>query len=333
MKSNGIQRSFKSGESTRNEGTPPGLGKVARMPGYGGVGVRRIDGYEDAQYRLRHLHIVGWSIACGVLSLVVLGGAFTFWLLPKLHRAKDTTDTDLMAADAHARVASKFTAPSGEAAVAMVRKALAVRNPEEVAGLIRPGPATALEVVRFLAAMKTVDGEIAEYIWLSSIDKNGIALEGVLVSFVETDQPRSRLAFLTPDEKGVWKMDFAAFARWVQPSWEDLLASKAESGIVRVLVARDRYFNGPFPDDKKFAAYSLASPDMVEVLPLVGYCRVDSAQYRAMEFMWAYAEEASVRATLEIRRVEGGDRRQFEISRVLAEDWVMSDIPLDEARK
>ena len=33
---------------------------------------------------------------------------------------------------------------------------------------------------------------------------------------------------------------------------------------------------------------------------------------------------------LEIRRIEGAESRQFEITRVLAEDWVMSAKPFDE---
>jgi hypothetical protein len=36
------------------------------------------------------------------------------------------------------------------------------------------------------------------------------------------------------------------------------------------------------------------------------------------------------RATLEIRRTEGAGDRQFEITRVMAEDWVMSATPFDE---
>ena len=39
------------------------------------------------------------------------------------------------------------------------------------------------------------------------------------------------------------------------------------------------------------------------------------------------------RAILEIRRVEGAEPRQLEISRVLAEDWVMGDAPFDEQFK
>ncbi len=96
-------------------------------------------------------------------------------------------------------------------------------------------------------------------------------------------------------------------------------------------LARDRYFNGPFHDEGVWAAYCMVSPDMDELL--VGYCKRDSDQFRAMELMWSNDETLVTRATLEIERVEGGDRRQFKIARVLAEDWVMGDRPFDETVK
>ncbi|MCX6875362.1 MAG: hypothetical protein NTW21_16375 [Verrucomicrobia bacterium] len=340
MKSGGIQRGVHTGATSRKPGSAPGLGKVARTPGFGRPGTRRNRRHRQEQLRrtgrrarkrARRLIIVVWSIVIGLVSTAALGVAFASWLRPMLKREKDTTETDRVAADALVRVASKFKSPTEQEALALVKKALELRNPDEVAGLIRPGPMTALEVVNYLEAMKSVDGEIAGYVWLRSIDKNGLSLEGVLVKFVVKNKPRSRLAILTPDASGVWKMDFAAFARLVQPSWPDLLTRKAESGIVRVYVTKDSYYNGPFLDDTKFTAYSLASPDMDEVL--VGYCKVDSAQDRAMKLMWTGGSTPTMtRATLEIRRVEGAEQRQYEISRVLAEDWVMAEKPLDEGR-
>ena len=200
-----------------------------------------------------------------------------------------------------------------------------------ILGIQRQPGTNTVEVVEFFKSMKTVDGEISDYGWLSSIDKNGLSIEGVLVTFVRQDRPRSRLAMLTPDKSGIWKMDFAAFARSVKPSWEDLLTNKTDAGMVRVYVVKDNYYNGPFLNDKKWVAYALASPDMDEVL--VGYCKPGTAQFRAMELMWSNGERSITRATLEIRRVAGADRRQFEIARVLAEDWVLGENPLDEAIK
>jgi hypothetical protein len=40
-----------------------------------------------------------------------------------------------------------------------------------------------------------------------------------------------------------------------------------------------------------------------------------------------------IRVTLEIRRTAGAESRQFEITRVLAEEWVLAAAPFDENSK
>jgi hypothetical protein len=42
-------------------------------------------------------------------------------------------------------------------------------------------------------------------------------------------------------------------------------------------------------------------------------------------------QEKVARATLEIRRVEGAGSRQFEILKVVAEDWVAAEVPFEES--
>lgn len=332
MNHNGIQRGVQKGITARRVGSAPSLGRVARMAGFGKGREHRhrkhIDKRSVRRNRARRTIVIGWSIAVGVMAVAALGVALAFWLYPLMQRKKDTTDQDLLIADARSRVVSKYKSPNEDDALALVKKALANRDPDEVETMIRPGGMTAVEVVDYLRGMKEVDGEITEYIWLSSIDKNGLSLEGVQVIFEKGDKSRNRLAVLTPDEKGVWKLDFPAFARWVKPSWESLMDGSVKSGIIRVFTGPGSYYNGPFRDDKKWIAYSVGSPDMDEIL--VGYCKVGSDQHRAMELMRTGDDNVIARATLEIRRVEGADRTQFEITRVLAEGWVMAEKAFDE---
>jgi hypothetical protein len=67
-------------------------------------------------------------------------------------------------------------------------------------------------------------------------------------------------------------------------------------------------------------------------LVILGYCKVDSPQAAAIK--WIFSNEGSInRVTLEIRRVEGAESRQFEISRVLAADWIVGNVPFDESFK
>lgn len=323
---------MQAGVNSRKPGSAPDLGRVAKMPGYGRRGVlhtrRHRDSRRDQRQQERRGFIIKWSILIGGGALAALMLALACWLILRFRQNEEVAERDAGGAEPVVRVASKFKSPSQEEALALVKKALALRNPSEVDALIHPGEATVLEVVDFLKTLRLKDGEISDYLWMSSLYKNDLQLEGVQVMFASMDKPKSRMAILTPDANGIWKMDFAAFARWGKPALADLLEKKASTAIVRVYTAKDLYYNGPFSDDRKWAAYKLASPDVDEVL--VGYCKAGSAQHRAMEAMWSHGEIAVSRATLEIRRVEGADRWQFEIVRVLAEDWVMGEKSWDE---
>jgi hypothetical protein len=159
------------------------------------------------------------------------------------------------------------------------------------------------------------------------MDANGLSIDGVLVSFKGVERPIPRLALLTPDAAGRWKVDFEAFARVVKPSWNDILEKGAALARVRVYVAKDSYYNGAFSDDKQWVCHRMASPDTEQIL--FGYCRVGSRQAAALNWMFS-KEESVTRATLEIRRVEGADSRQFEILKVIAGDWVVGEVPFDE---
>ena len=305
------------------------------MPGYGRRGTRRRrnhdDDYLSQRQRQRNLQVLVWSVGIVLVSVVVLGAAFTLWLYPRLQGKAPVSKTQRAMAEERAKVVSKFKSPSRDEALALVKRALAVREAEQVAAVIRPGPMSPEEVVSYLDAMRAHEGQIKNYEWLSSVDKNGLSLEGVQVMFGTGSIAQNRLAFLTPDAKGVWKLDFAAFARWVKPAWKTLLDQDIGSGEVRVIACKDSYYNGPFKDESQWAAYKLISPDMEE--RLMGYCKIGSAQYRAMELLWRRGEIALARVTLEISRLpasEGAERSQFQITRVLAEDWVMADKPLDD---
>jgi hypothetical protein len=340
MKPDEFKHGVQRGINSRSVGSAPNLGPVPQLSRIGRVreGIqRRRDGrserYREAKAqakrrRTRRRVIAVWSVVLGLVALIALGLAFFLWLQPMLQRDRDTTEQDRKVAESRIRKASRFAAPDDREALALVRRALAVRDPAKVAEMIRLGPLTSGEVVDRLRRIQAQDGEPTGTRWLSSVDKNGMSLEGVEVRYGMGDKVSKRLAFLTPDDVGVWKLDFPAFDRLVVPSWEKLLAGNEPSGVVRVNVARDRYYNGPFLDEQQWVAYGMASPDMNELL--VGYCKRFSDQHRALEMMWTSDEIIVVRATLEIRRVEGADPRQFEIVRVLAEDWVTGEQPFDE---
>lgn len=288
----------------------------------GGDGSR---GKRGREYRKKLVRV--WSvIVCG-LAVVTLGVVIFLWLDPKMKSAGGSAAQVSLGPRHEVRVASKFASPSEDEALASVKQALSVREPERVDVFFRPGAASPQEVVRFLTGMEAADGVIERYTWLSSMDANDLSIDGVLVCFKGVERPIPRLALLTPDAAGKWKVDFEAFARMVRPSWSDILEKGTALAQVRVYVAKDSYYNGAFGDDKQWACHRMASPDTEQFL--LGYCRVGSRQAAALDWMFS-KEENVTRAILEIRRVEGAESRQFEILKVIAEDWVLGEAPFDE---
>jgi len=149
----------------------------------------------------------------------------------------------------------------------------------------------------------------------------------VLVTFQKEGAKRNRLALLVQDEDGGWKMDFPAFARLAVPAWNEFLDGKADSAEVRVYLAADHYYNGPFKESEGWQCYGLASPDVPDLM--FGYCKSDGAQGKAIREILVNRKKMS-RVTLKIERMEGAEKRQYVIKRVLAEDWATGKTPLDE---
>lgn len=275
-----------------------------------------------------------WSMVfvAAVLLLVVA----SVWLWLWLDRSGGVEDVAMLKTGHAAHGAPKtprFPSPSKEAALDLVKRALRVRDPVKVPECFRAGSMTPAEIVNFLQDMAATDGPIDGYRWQSSVDANGLQLDAVLVDTRLGDQKRNRLAFLTPDDKGRWRVDFDAFARTVIPSWGEILSGSARQGTVRIQFVRDNYFNGPFADEARWNCYRLGSPDMTD--DIMGYCRKDSPLATAMNLMIVSPAgnpkgKRTFRAILEIRHVEGAGARQFEITRVLAEDWVRSPKPFDK---
>lgn len=329
MKSKAIQRDIRSRHS-RVPGNSPGLAGTTRLhdtqfPEGDRRSRRRGTGQRyDLQNSSYRKSILLWSCILGAAALAIIGTAVSLWIAPQLGRHSGTISATSIEPETYVRVESGLTAPSESEAVRLVKRAISNRDPATVSSLFRMGSANAFEVIDFFKASAARDGEIERYEWLSSVDVDDLRLEGVQVFYKGKEKPTQRLAFLTPDDHGVWKLDFDAFARSVKPSWNVLLTKETGRGTVRVFVARDYYFNGPFSDETEWVCYGLASPDVDELLR--GYCKVGSPEAAAMEKLFSDEVKMS-RATLEIRHPKEGESRQFEITRILAEGWVLPDSP------
>ncbi len=333
MKSDDIKRSVRTNRHDRAAGDAPSIGRVARMPGTGLPRSSRHkrrnrehdQGGEGQKDRRRIIKI--WSIILSALVFGILGIAQWVWIASKTKSDESIAGPLLADTVKKEPSASKFPPPLQADAIAKVKQGLGIRDPEKIPEFFRLGTANPQEIVDFLGSLAARDGAIDRLGWLGSMDANGLPLEGVVVNFKGLDKPRNRLALLTPDEAGKWQIDFDAFARTVKPGWPELLEKNLEVAQVRVYIAKDSYYNGPFRDEKQWICYGIASPDTDKVL--LAYAKVGSPQATAMNWMFS-KDNRMIRAILEIRRVAEGELRQFEISKVLAEDWVMGDAPFDE---
>lgn len=320
MKTQDIRRGITS-RHYRAEGSSPDIGNISRLrnPEAPASAERR------SRRRSRSHHpeksSANWLILLGTGALAVITAAVFLWVMPRMESAEEQVAFNSKMEERNIRIASKFPSPSRDESIELVKRALATRDPAEVPRLFRPCESTPAEIISFLENTVQVEGAADYWEWMSSLDKDGLLIEGVLVSCSTVEKPVVRLALLTPDEGGNWKVDFDAYSRIVEPGWQELLGQVGEKAVVRVTVTPDVYYNGPFSDDKQWVSYGLSSPDVNE--KLWGYCRVGSAQAEAMARLFKHQEKIS-RATVEILRVPGTDPKQFEIVRVLGGEWVVA---------
>ena len=222
-------------------------------------------------------------------------------------------------------------APDETAATKLVENFLAVRSEAALLGMIRPTEQEPAAMLQKLAGLEAKDGKVKSVRALGSMDSRALQLEGVLVDF---EGGRNRLALLSPDSSGTWRVDFDAFDRYGTPAWEELLSGKAQSGTVRVFVSPDSYFNGVYGNDSKWACFGIASPDnetlMFGYVPKEGELHQILTKVITEDPLTAGRNRKATRMTLEIRHDDKAEKRQFEITRVFSDEWALGDQALDE---
>ncbi|MCB1134218.1 MAG: hypothetical protein KDN05_24075, partial [Verrucomicrobiae bacterium] len=244
MGSKDIQRSIRTIQNARSEGDAPNIGRVSRMPGTGmpTSGRRRRRSFRSAHKddRRKMKVMKAWLLVLSAAAMAML--VLTIVAAVRSQQRKGPKPLEVGGGTGKPvlkRVESKFPSPSSEEAEAIVRRGIAVRDEAEVKDSFRLGMTTPGEAVERLEEIAARSGGVAGMQWLSSIDANGMLIDAVLVGYEKTEMASQRLALLTPDENGVWKVDFDAFARTTEPSWEKIVEGGAKEAVVRVLVAKD----------------------------------------------------------------------------------------------
>lgn len=205
---------------------------------------------------------------------------------------------------------------------------LAARTPAQLEPLIRGTSQRPDGIAAKLAGLEEEDGKITSVSYFGPIESRNLQLESVVVNF---DSGRNRIALLAPDPAGVWRVDFDAFDRHVTTEWTSLLSGGPNEATVRIYACLDNYYNGRYANDREWACYGIASPDHETLM--FGYALRGSPQHIAMAQLLRRHPRSTMptvkRMTLDIRHTGTGDRRQFEIIRVMSDDWALGDEPFD----
>ena len=318
--------------SARKIGEAPDLGRVLRSP-QSGTSRKRGALTAAGRKRRRNRTIMAWSVVFAVVSI----GFVMFFVISHFRSlapapettarpAPDVPDLDSIFSDESAQ---ESETPGEEASLEFVKAALSNRDPGRINGFFKlPGDKTPDDAIRILAGIGDREGTVSKTHWLGTAFANGTFMNQVVVHMEKDGRSVNRLAQLVPQADGEWRIDFDSYIRATSADWESILSGKSPFSTVRVFVATDHYYNGIFSDDTVWQAYALVSPDTDEIL--YAYARRETPHFRAMGKILE-SDEPLYRATLEITTLPGSDKRQFQISRVIAENWVVGEKPFDES--
>ncbi|MDP4996262.1 MAG: hypothetical protein NWQ16_08590 [Akkermansiaceae bacterium] len=183
-------------------------------------------------------------------------------------------------------------------------------------------------VIPALAELTSSEGPVTQLKWMGQVYSNNRVHDQVVVFREKEGEQKNRIALLFKGDDGTWRIDFDAYMRTSTPSWEDILSRNSETSVVRVFIGRYNYYNGIYSDDQIWQAYSIISPDVPEII--YGYVKKDSIQEIALSRIISAGREAP-RTVLGLLSKDDAGERQFEISRVYAEDWALAPEAYDES--
>lgn len=311
----GFQTAKRKNAREAGVGAAPSMGQVNRM-------------IKNADDRLPIRYVTAAAIfffGCTCMFMGATVAAAALWWFGGVGGSKESRQIQFGSPP----LARTLTAPAPEVMEKTVTDLLAARRPAELDPLVRGSSLRPEQMITWLADLESEDGKIRKVRYLRPIDSRSLRLESVLVTF---DTGRNRIAFLSPDADKQWRVDFDGFARHVHPSWDKVLAGTAGEATVRVQVIPDNYYNGIYQDEQSWACYAMPSPDHETLI--FGYVARGTPQHAALASTMNRAERRAQgglqRMTLQIRHADSGDRRQFEITRVLSDEWALGDHPLDE---
>jgi len=181
---------------------------------------------------------------------------------------------------------------------------------------------------KILKEIQTQEGNVTEVKWLGIRYVGDRVIEEVATEHTKGKSISVRLAQITRQPDGSNKVDFGSYVRKTSHPWEDIVDGNVEKCVVRVMISKSAYHNGVFRDDTIWSAYKISSPDIDTNLHV--YAEIGSEEESRLRDILA-TDRSSQRVTLEIRRDETLLPKQFQVSQVIARDWIQDDISMDSA--
>lgn len=212
--------------------------------------------------------------------------------------------------------------PSNAECIQLYHAAMQAETPELLAQRVRLKHLNAEDAFQRLSQTKMQDGKIMSVDWAGSIETNGLSMETVFVTF---ESNKMRFAYLVCNDKDEWVLDLESYIRHTTKPWNVIAGSNSCDATIRATINFNSYYNGVFKDEQRWVCFSLASDDHQG--SLWGYAKLKSSQHKALDEILRNSNPA--RAIIEVSRDAGMDLGQYEIKRVIAQDWVESSEVFD----
>lgn len=249
-----------------------------------------------------------------LLIAVVLVAGVTWILYQQINRKPETAAVTNLTEDTF-----DVPHPSASECIRLVTAFLKAGSPSELAGIVRLKRLDAEQAYAEFTEIRKQSGEVERIDWAGAEEANGLSLEMVMVTY---KTGKYRIAFLTHDEQGNWKVDVESFLGHNTRPWDQIIGKGSCKALVRVLATPDSYYNGLFRNEQEWGCLALTSPDHPE--RIYGYLKPQSPAILAVTEMLRTKNPAVM--IVEISRDAGMDPLQYEIKKIIAQGWVESDV-------
>ncbi len=315
----------------RKVGDAPAIGNVQMVSAEKTTLRRRRSASPKQKKKITHRSFA-WSVLAiffviSVLIIAIVRNVRNKVLIPlAANQTEKPIDLDKVFEDAEN---SDSTDLKSDEAIKIVTQALANRDPALIHDFFILGEGeNPVEVMEDLIRIRETEGEITQTEWLALKFPSDSNARQVIVHSAREEIEQTRRAQLIRGSDGKWRIDLHAYLRKCDPSLKEIISAQSGTFIVRMFIAEESSYRGIYSDRSQWRAYSLASPDINDAL--YAYAKRGSSQDKALRSI-LLTHENFHHSTLSIVKQANSEPRQFEISRVIAANWIIGEEDFDKS--